>query len=126
MTEYQKAIEIIENILTSDLFLLRFDPKLEIIMASDASNYGIGTVLLHKHKDGSVKVIAHASRTFLSIDKNYNQIEKEALAIIFAAKILHKFIHERKEKRKEGSTYRRTTIYCYLFSDRKRVARHGQ
>lgn len=32
-----------------------FDPKFEIIVASDPSNYGIGTVILDKHKDSFVK-----------------------------------------------------------------------
>lgn len=40
------------------LVLPNIDPKLEIILASDAINYGIGAMILHKHKDGSVKAIA--------------------------------------------------------------------
>lgn len=61
----KKTFEKIKKTLTLDLFLSHFDAKLEIIVESDASNYGIGPVNLYKHKDGSVKVIEHASRTLI-------------------------------------------------------------
>ena len=37
--ECQKAFDQIKKALTSDLFLTHYDPKLEIIVASDASSY---------------------------------------------------------------------------------------
>lgn len=67
----------IKMILTSDLFLSHFYPKLEIIVASDVSNYGNCVVILRKHKGGSVKAIAHASGPRLSAENNDNQIGKE-------------------------------------------------
>ena len=56
----QKAFDKIKNILTSELSLTHYDPKQEIIMASDASEYRIGAVILHKFKDGNMKPVAHA------------------------------------------------------------------
>ena len=56
----QKAFDKIKNILTSELSLTHYDPKQEIIMAADASEYGIGAVILHKFKDGNMKPVAHA------------------------------------------------------------------
>ena len=73
----------------SNLFLTHFDLKQEII-ASDASDYRIGAVILHRFEDGTTMPVAHASRTLLPVEKNYNQIEKEGFAITFAVKI--KFI----------------------------------
>ena len=61
----QKAFDEIKNILTSELSLTHYDPKQEIIMASDTSEYGICAVILHKFKDGNTKPVAHASRTLL-------------------------------------------------------------
>lgn len=51
-SECKKAFEKI-NILTSYLSLMHFNPKLDIVVASDASDYGGGGggAILHKLKD---------------------------------------------------------------------------
>ena len=41
------------------------------------------------------KNIAHASRTLLTAEKAYNQIEKETLSIIFAVTSFHRYLHGR-------------------------------
>ena len=84
--ECQNAFEEIKKCLLSDLALAHFDPQKELIVASDASDYGLGAVLLHRLEDGSTKPIAHASRSLLPAERNYSQIEKESLAIIYAIK----------------------------------------
>lgn len=94
--ECEEAFQEIKDILTSDLFLAHYNPKRDIIVASDASAYGIGACILHKMDDGKVKPIAHASRSLLPAEKNYSQIEKEALSIIFAVKKFHRFLHGRQ------------------------------
>ena len=91
-----KAFDKIKNMLTSELSLTHYDPKQEIIMASDASEYGIGAVIFHKFKDGNTKPVGHASRTLLPAEKKYSQIEKESLAIIYACKKFHKYTHGRR------------------------------
>ena len=58
---------------------------------SNTSEYGTGAVFLHKFEDGCIKPVARASRTLLA-KKNYSQIEKEILAMIFAFKKFHKFV----------------------------------
>ena len=88
----RKAFDKIKNILTLELSQTYYNPKQEIIMASDASEYGISAVILHKFKDGNTNPVAHASRTLLPAEKKYSQIEKESLAIIHACKKSHKYI----------------------------------
>ena len=53
--ECQTAFDQIKKALKSDLFLLHYDSKLEIIVASDASSYGVGSCILHKIPDGTKK-----------------------------------------------------------------------
>ena len=64
-TECQEAFEKIKEVLTSDLFITHYKPDLKIIVANDASSYGIAACILYKMEDGSLKPIAHASRTLL-------------------------------------------------------------
>ena len=59
--ECQTAFEKIKETLTSDLSLTHYNPKLDMIVASDASSYGVGAYMLHKLLDGTRKAIAHAS-----------------------------------------------------------------
>ena len=45
--------------------------------------------------DGSEKPVAYASRSLATADKNYSQLDKEALAIIFGIKRFHQYIYGR-------------------------------
>ena len=91
----QTAFDQNKNALTSGFFLSHYDPKLEIIVASDGSSYRVGSCILHKMPDGTKKQIAHASRAFLLAEKHYSQIENEALEIIFAVTKFHRYLHGR-------------------------------
>ncbi|XP_065313680.1 uncharacterized protein LOC135923020 [Gordionus sp. m RMFG-2023] len=59
-----------------------FNEKLDIILTVDASNEGIGGVLLQMTDDVE-KPILFLSRRFSSTEKNYSTIEREALAVKF-------------------------------------------
>lgn len=60
--ECQLAFEKAKSTLQSDLLLTHFDPQHIIKVAADASNYGIGAVVLHRFPDNTEKAIAHAAR----------------------------------------------------------------
>ena len=83
--------------LTSSQVRVHYDPTLPIKVAADASAYGLGAELSHVLPDISERPIAFASsRSLTPSEKNHAQIEKEALALIFAVKKFHKFLYRRK------------------------------
>ena len=94
--ECQESFEKIKKALTLDLNLTHYDPSLDIIIASDASSYGIGDCILHQLPDGSRKAVTHASRSLLPAEKQYFQIEKEPLGNIFAVTKFHRYLYGRR------------------------------
>ena len=61
--EQQEAFEEAKNLLQSADLLVHFNPDLKLILASDASNYGIGAVLSHEMPDGTERPIGYVSRS---------------------------------------------------------------
>ena len=87
-----KAFNESKDLLTSSSLLVHFDPKLPILLACDASAYGIGAVLAHQLPDGSEKPIGYASRTLNAAETNYSQLEKEGLSLVFGIKRFYSFL----------------------------------
>ena len=53
-------------------------------ICADASAYGLGAVLLQQQPDDEWKPVAFASRSMTKTERRYSQIEKEALALVWA------------------------------------------
>ena len=58
----QKVFVKLKTAITSNLTLTHYNPNKQMYFESNASNFGLGAVLLHK-EDGKLKPIHHASRT---------------------------------------------------------------
>ena len=89
--EQQGAFDRVKGILTSDSVLAHYDPSKPLILACDASLYGVGAVLSHKLDDGSERPVAYASRSLGPAEK-YSQLDKEGLAIIFSVRCFHQYL----------------------------------
>lgn len=83
-----------KQLLNESSLLALYDPSLPLGVVCDASSYGVGGVLFHTI-DGKERPIKFYSRTLSSAERNYSQLEKEALAIIFTLKKCHKYVYGR-------------------------------
>ena len=68
----------------------------ELILKTRHSSNGIGAVIFHVFPDKSNKLIAFASRTLSKSERNYSQLHKEGLSIIFGIKKFNQYLFGRK------------------------------
>ena len=88
----QKAFQASKDLLTSSSLLVHFNPDLDLVLMCDASSYGIGAVLAHRMPDGSERPIGYASRSLSAAQRNYSQLEREALALVFGVQRFHSYL----------------------------------
>ena len=91
--ECQKSFDLAKKTQTPSEVLVHYDPSLPLRMAGNASAYGVGAVIAHILPDGTERPMAFASRTLTSSEKNYAQVEKEALSLIFGVKHFHVYLY---------------------------------
>lgn len=77
----------LKNLLIKAPVLRFYDINKPVVISADASQHGLGCVLLQENLP-----ICYASRALTSTECNYAQIEKETLAIAFAAIKFHQYI----------------------------------
>lgn len=94
-TEAEHAFQRVKQKLARAPCLDHFRAEIPLVLAADASQYGIGAVLMHRYQDGSERPIAYASRTLSKAERNYAQVEKEALALIFGVTKFHLYLYGR-------------------------------
>ncbi len=94
--EQQEAFAKAKELLQSADLLVHFNPDLKLVLASDASNYGIGAVLSHEMPDGTERPIGYVSRSLNPAERNYSTIDKEALAMIVGVKKFHQFLYGKR------------------------------
>jgi transposase InsO family protein len=89
-SEHGKAFECLKDALCGCV-LKAFNPKEDVELICDASAVAVGAVL----SQGGQPVL-YISKTLSQAERNYSQLDREALAIIYAVKRLHKYVYGRK------------------------------
>ncbi|XP_024870004.1 uncharacterized protein K02A2.6-like [Temnothorax curvispinosus] len=86
------AFNQIKKVMLSPLLLDHYDPSKTLIVAADACATGIGAVLLQRDSNGHERAVYHMSQSLIDAQRNYSQLEKEALALVTAVERFHKFV----------------------------------
>ncbi|XP_048747335.2 uncharacterized protein K02A2.6-like [Ostrea edulis] len=84
----QQSFDQLKSVLISAPVLKYFNPDEDITLSVDASSTGLGACILQNGQP-----VAYASRSLNKSERNYAQIEKELLAIVFACKKFHQYIY---------------------------------
>jgi hypothetical protein len=79
------AFQQLKDVFTLTPILKRFDPTLEVIIETDASNFAIGCILFQK-QNGRLHLVAFYSRNMEPADRNHDIHDKELLAVVEAFK----------------------------------------
>ncbi|XP_055613887.1 uncharacterized protein K02A2.6-like [Uranotaenia lowii] len=93
--ECEKSFRIVKERMQADNCLVHYSPDLPLLLATDASPYGVGAVLSHIYPDGSERPIQFASQTLNRTQQAYMQVDKEAYAIVFGVKKFFQYIYGR-------------------------------
>ena len=89
---HEIAFQDLKRALTKTPILRLPDMTQTFIVRTDASQYGIGAVLLQEWPDGKFPV-SYASRKLLSREVNYSVIEKECLAIVWGVQKFQQYLY---------------------------------
>ncbi len=83
----ERSISTTREAFTSTQVLIHYNPEWPIKLDCDASAVGIGAVPSHVMPDGTERPIAYASTSLNQAERNYSQIEKEALSLVWGVKL---------------------------------------
>ena len=79
----EKSFILVKEELVKPTVLAHYNPQAETKVSADASSFGLGAVLMQKEGE-HWRPVAYASRSLSDTERNYAQIEKEALATTWA------------------------------------------
>ena len=91
---HQSAFNELKSKLTTDS-IRYYDPELTSRVIVDASPVGIALVFAQHDQskpDLPLRVVKYLSRTLSDVETRYSQVEKEALAVVWACEKLHLYL----------------------------------
>ena len=87
LPQHEAAFTQIKQLITEAPVLHYYDGSKEVTLECDSSDVGLGAVLTQEGHP-----VAYASRALTRTERNYAQIEKECLAMVFAAERFEQYI----------------------------------
>ena len=85
---HQKAFDEVKESICTETTLQYFDKEKETVIQVDASSTGLGAALLQEGRP-----IAFASKSLSDTERNYANIEREMLAVVFGCDRFHTYIY---------------------------------
>lgn len=82
LAEQKRAFETLKNSI-ADMKTAMFDPKAKTMLLTNASLTGLGAVLLLKKPGKEPDILTFASHSLTPAKRNYSQIEREALGLVW-------------------------------------------
>ena len=89
--QHQSSFEVAKN-QSSSSFIVHYCDQHELLLSCDASSYSVGTVLSHWMHDGFGRPVAYASCSLAPAEKNYAQLDREALASVLGVTKLRQYL----------------------------------
>ena len=89
--EHDAAFESIQKAITEAPVLKYYNSEEPVTLQCDASDTGLGATLLQNQQP-----VAYGSRALTATERNYAQIEKELLSILFGFTRFHQYLYGRK------------------------------
>ena len=92
--QHQEALATLKHLITQQPVMAYFNPTKTTEIHVDASPVGLGAILTQKHApDAAPQIVAYASRALTTTEQKYSQLEREALAILWACQHYHLYIY---------------------------------
>ena len=90
--ELQSSFDQLKSMLTSQPVCILPDMQKKFVLRTDASDYGLGAVLLQE-QGGDLKMVACGSRKLSGAEIGYSTIEKECYAIVWGVGKFSPYLH---------------------------------
>lgn len=91
-----EAFRSAKKLLSVAPVLTYYDVNKPVSLACDASPYGVGAVISHIMPNGDEKPIGYGSRSLTQAERNYSQIDREALGIIYGVQKFFPYLYGRE------------------------------
>ena len=93
--QHTKQFQDLQLLVTDSPVLKYFDQNLPTKVSVDASKAGLGTVLLQLHCD-DWHPVASTSHAMSKSERNYSQIEKETLVVVYGSDRFNQYVYGRR------------------------------